>query len=175
MTLMCNNPSMLFKRTQRQVGSALIAIGFRASGLRSLLTEVSEGLALLPNHAYAVKDLVVEPASVPSNKVIHQTLVRVSVYLAAYIESHGEDAVRYTLSELSVYPKPWTASLAKRSNPTVNNRGVRDFNAGGLVGGHSTVNSDTAFSAPVVLDDIEAFSRELLILESLLPLYQENA
>ena len=174
MTLMCNNPSKLFKRTQRQVGSTLIAIGFKNNGMYDVLTEVSEGLSLLANHAYAVKDLAVEPVNVPSNKVVHQTLVRVSVFLAVYIENHGEDAVTLKLNELSKYPKPWTASLVKRSNPAINKRGVRDFNAGGLVGGHSTVNSDTAFSAPVVLDDIEAFSRELLILESLLPLYQEN-
>ena len=174
MTLMCNNPSKLFKRTQRQVGATLIAVGFKNNRMYDVLTEVGEGLALLANHAYAVKDLAVEPVNVPSNKVIHQTLVRVSVYLAVYLENHGENAVTLKLNELSKYPKPWTASVAKRSNPAVNKRGVRDFNAGGLVGGHSTVNSDTAFSAPVVLDDIEAFSRELLILESLLPLYQEN-
>ncbi|MDC0644055.1 hypothetical protein OAP32_00595 [Crocinitomicaceae bacterium] len=174
MTLVCNNPSGLLKRSQHLVGATLTAIGFSANELRSLLTEVSEGLALLTNTAYAVKDLTIEPVNVPANKVIHQTLVRVSVYLAAYIECHGEDKLALKLSELSKYPKPWTASVAKRTNPTVNKRGVRDFNAGGLVGGHSTVNPTTTSSAPVVLDDIEAFSRELLILESLLPLYQEN-
>ena len=173
MTLMWNNPSGGFKRSQRLVWSTLIAIGFRASGLRSLLTEVSEGLALLANNAYVVKDLTVESVNVPSNKVIHQTLVRVSVYLALYIDSYGEDRVTLRLSELSKYPKPWTPAIERHSNPKINTRGVRDFDAGSLVGGHSNANSLTT-PKPVVLDDIEAFSKELLILESLLPLYQEN-
>lgn len=107
------------------------------------------------------------------NVMLSRSLYRVCLYLIRYGDYATEAALMEHLIALQAYPKPWGAQVQRnvhRPHATGNGRGVRDFNAGSLVGGHPTTGTPTV---SLSLPELELFSNELAIVETLLPLYIE--
>ncbi len=174
MSLICSNPARVIDARE----SAIIAILDRALNVyisTSVTQEVVQGLRGIPD----CKVALIEGQSANYNTLIHGTLTRACVYVACWLQAESTDSVTDFLAKMDSQNKPWNkASVVSAYPPRSRKRGVRDFDVGSLVGGHanSTPSSGLPFATtpPPKLDGLEHFSRELLILESLLPIYLEN-
>jgi hypothetical protein len=112
--------------------------------------------------------------------LINDTLTKVCLYLGMWYEVEDSEALSLFFFKMQTMPKPWTNSVVKQAFPSAanraNSRKIKDFDLGSLVGGHTSnpIVRPNVLKPLLTLDGLEHFSKELSILEALLPLYLEN-
>lgn len=182
MSLTIVNPATRLRLTRREVDSCLEQLLDMFDYLTFAKLRSYVEIGLQADHLNDGSPVVIRTAAGQSgvnNALINGTLTRVYLYLTAYADIiQDADSLLNFFKTLHRCPKPWSHRTVTRAFPAkppqVNPRQVRDFNLGNLVGGHAVEQQPANRISHMTLIELENFSSELVILESLLPLYLEN-